>query len=396
MVATEYDPADRTTARGAVTCRLVHKWTSLVCTAFLLLICVTGLPLLFAEEIDGWLSPGPPYPTLPAGTPNASLDRLTGLARELYPGEIITSMFLDDDEPRVVVSVAPSWRESVETRSSNHFVEFDARTAQVRDKSQAGEQRMDLLTVLFRLHIDLFADLPGNLLMAAMGVLLVVAIISGLVLYGRSMRKLPFGTIRHRRVARIRWLDLHNLLGVVTLAWVLVVGATGVMNELSRPLFALWQATDVEERLAPRRNQSPPGQDELASLQGAYDTARQAAPGMTITSVVFPGSDVGSPHDYLFWAKGATPLTGRLFSPVLVDARSGALTTVLAMPWYLRVLELSRPLHFGDYGGLPLRLLWALLDIVTIVVLISGLVLWIRPRASSAAPALAEDRPDDG
>ena len=30
----------------------VHKWTSLVCTEFLLMLCLTGLPLIFHEEID--------------------------------------------------------------------------------------------------------------------------------------------------------------------------------------------------------------------------------------------------------------------------------------------------------------------------------------------------------
>ena len=30
---------------------LVHKWTSLVCTLFLLMLCVTGLPLIFHHEI---------------------------------------------------------------------------------------------------------------------------------------------------------------------------------------------------------------------------------------------------------------------------------------------------------------------------------------------------------
>ncbi|MBS0219683.1 MAG: PepSY domain-containing protein [Proteobacteria bacterium] len=32
----------------------VHKWTSLVCTLFLLLLCLTGLPLIFKAEIDVW------------------------------------------------------------------------------------------------------------------------------------------------------------------------------------------------------------------------------------------------------------------------------------------------------------------------------------------------------
>ncbi len=43
----------------------------------------------------------------------------------------------------------------------------------------------------------------------------------------------------------------------------------------------------------------------------------------------------------------------------------------------LTAFQLSHPLHFGDYGGLPLKLLWAALDILTIVVLGSGLYLWL-------------------
>ena len=30
----------------------VHKWTSLICTLFMLLLCITGLPLIFHHEID--------------------------------------------------------------------------------------------------------------------------------------------------------------------------------------------------------------------------------------------------------------------------------------------------------------------------------------------------------
>ena len=81
------------------------------------------------------------------------------------------------------------------------------------------------------------------------------------------------------------------------------------------------------------------------------------------------------------------PLTSRLNTPVLVDGATGALTTVARMPWYLTALELSRPLHFGDYGGMPLKIIWALLDLITIVVLVSGLYLWLaRRRATGASP----------
>ena len=37
-----------------------------------------------------------------------------------------------------------------------------------------------------------------------------------------------------------------------------------------------------------------------------------------------------------------------------------------------------QPLHYGDTAGLPLKLIWAALDLVMIVILGSGLYLWRR------------------
>ena len=61
-----------------------------------------------------------------------------------------------------------------------------------------------------------------------------------------------------------------------------------------------------------------------------------------------------------------------------------------------KALALSQPLHFGDYGGLPLKVLWALLDIITIIVLGSGLYLWIaRRRQTDARIAMLAAKADE-
>lgn len=364
----------------------IHKWTSLICTLFLLVICLTGLPLIFSEEIDHWLDTDPPYAVLPADTPMANIDRMIAESRHRYPDQIVTSIFVDDDEPQVLVSMAPSWKISEEQPKLNHFIKFDARTGDVLKESDPPEkQSMTFMQLMFALHTDLFVDLPGELFLGFMALLFVVAIVSGVVLYGPFMKKIDFGTVRAERASRLKWLDLHNLLGIVTLAWALVLGVTGVINELSTPLFSLWQQTDVKAMLQPWQGRQPPQQSELASAQTAYDKVRQTLPGMTVVSIAFPGNRFGSPFHYVLWAKGTTPLTSRLFSPALVDARSGELTSVVKMPWYLRALEVSRPLHFGDYGGLPLKIIWTILDLITIVVLGSGLYLWIARRKASQA-----------
>ncbi len=35
----------------------LHKWSSLICTAFLLMACITGLPLVFGNEIQAAFDP---------------------------------------------------------------------------------------------------------------------------------------------------------------------------------------------------------------------------------------------------------------------------------------------------------------------------------------------------
>ncbi|MFT3815825.1 MAG: PepSY-associated TM helix domain-containing protein [Acidovorax sp.] len=358
----------------------VHKWASLICTAFLLLVCLTGLPLVFSREINQWVQTRT-YVQLPAEAPRASLDGLVATSRQMYPAQIITGIYADDDEPQVYVWMAPSWSALKVDPKAAHFIRFDARTAQVLEESKPpAEQRPSFMGVMSSLHEDLFAGLPGELFLGLMALLFGIAIVSGVVLYGPFMKKLDFGTVRRDRHARLQWLDLHNLLGIVTLTWTFVVGATGLMNELSTPLFAIWQRTDVQTVLEPWRGRPAPAQAELGSVQAALDIARRVAPGMVFTSVTYPGDEGGSPYHYLLWGHGSASLTSRLFTPVLVDARTGALTAVVRMPWYLRALEVSRPLHFGDYGGLPLKIIWALLDLITIIVLGSGLYLWLARR----------------
>jgi uncharacterized iron-regulated membrane protein len=370
---------------------VVHKWASLLCTLFILVSCLTGLPLVFNDEIADVLDDGLPFAQLPADAPRASLDTLIASSRGLFPGEAVLSVFVDDDEPKVVVSMAPSWDAYRKDLKAAHWIRFDARTSQVLKTSRPFDaDGPSFLGVVFTLHKELFAGLSGELFMGAMGVSFVIAVVSGLVIYTPFMRRLDFGEIRKGRSRRTAWLDLHNFLGAVAACWLVVVGLTGVLNALSKPLFGIWQQTDVVRLLAPFQGQATPSSDQLPSAQAAFDRANKAQTGMAATSIIFPGSPFGTPFHYVIWTKGKTALMSRLFSPVLIDARSGELSATVTMPWYLRALELSRPLHFGDYGGTPLKIIWALLDLVSIAVLGSGLYLWLSRRASSPVASEAE------
>jgi uncharacterized iron-regulated membrane protein len=134
----------------------------------------------------------------------------------------------------------------------------------------------------------------------------------------------------------------------------------------------------------------------MGSLQAAVDAATALEPEMKIRFIAFPGTTFSSPHHYGVFLRGESPLTARLFKPVLVDAQTAQVTDSRALPWYVTALLLSQPLHFGDYGGTPMQILWALLDIATIIVLGSGLYLWLRRGARAGEkgkPARLESVP---
>ena len=344
----------------------VHKWSSLVSTLFLLMLCVTGLPLIFTHEIEHALEQKHWTPANPAG-PMLPLDQVLDIALTNRPGEVPIFMSFDEDRPVVnVTSVDPNG-----PAGKYSFEPIDRTSGEVAPPV-AGHPVMEFL---LQLHTDMFLGLPGMLFLGLMGLMLIAAVVSGVVLYAPFMRRLPFGTVRATKAARTRWLDYHNLLGVVTAGWVLVVGATGVVNTLATPILAYWKNTALKDLTVAYDAPAPAG--ERASLDAAVERAKQALPGMKLQFVAFPGTDYSTDHHYAVFFHGDTPLTTHLTTPALIDARTGELAAVAPTPWYVKALSLSQPLHFGDYGGLALKILWALLDIATIVILGSGLYLWL-------------------
>lgn len=354
--------------------RVVHTWSSLVCTVFLLMLCVTGLPLIFREEVDGLLKREPPYPSASADA-HASLDRVAAAARAAYPSHHIRTIFTDDGSPQVGVVMTPQPDGDFK---NFHRLYFDARTGDLRTDELKDRPGVDVTAFLLTLHANLFAGLPGEIFLGVMAVVFIVSLASGAVLYAPFMRKLDFGEVRRGGSGRLAWLDLHNFLGVAALAWMAVVGATGVMNAFATPLFGVWQLTEVAPILKPYAGK--PIASSLASYDKAVADARARAPGMTFDYLSTPGRAFSSPAHYVVWLKGDRTLTSRMLTPVLVNATTGRVEVKARMPWYLRALEVSRPLHFGDYGGPLLKLLWGVLDTFAIVVLGSGVYLWVAKR----------------
>jgi uncharacterized iron-regulated membrane protein len=352
-----------------------HKWTSLVCTLFMLLVCLTGLPLIFHHEIGHFLGTEIQAPTLSKPSENIrriNVDSILQTARQQHPSKQVMYLAQERDDDKIwFVTLG----DKPDSQDDLKQVAIDARTGKV-----LGQPPLDsgFMYVMLKLHVDLFAGLPGSLFLGAMGLLLLISTLTGLVLYAPFTKRLRFGEIRRHRSSQTKWLDLHNVLGIVTVAWVLVVSATGVLNTWAELLLKAWQQGQMAEMTAPYKGLAIP--KSVGSLETALKSARAQEKTMQVGFVAFPGTAFSSPHHYAVFMRGDDPLTSRLFKPVLVDAVTSKVTASRTLPWYLTVLLVSQPLHFGDYGGFPLKIIWALFDILAIFILLSGLVLWVKHR----------------
>jgi len=184
-----------------------HQWSSLVCTVFMLLLCITGLPLIFHHEIGHLLGTEVEAPAMPANTPRASLDKVLATAQALHPDRVVQfASHAEDDDNVWFVTLTPTPAPTDDFRS----VAVDARTAQVLAQPRFDEGFMH---VMFRLHVDLFAGLPGKLFLGFMGLLLLVAIVAAIALTMRERKDSkyinPADQIRVKRHERVRLVQVQ-------------------------------------------------------------------------------------------------------------------------------------------------------------------------------------------
>src|SRR5262245_59453217 len=83
----------------------VHRWTSLLCSLSLLLLCMTGAPLILKEEIGEWSGTTVAPPDLPGVTARASVDAMVADALARRPGDAVRFVSQSDDSPAWFVSL---------------------------------------------------------------------------------------------------------------------------------------------------------------------------------------------------------------------------------------------------------------------------------------------------
>ena len=360
---------------------VMHRWAGIVLTANVLVLTLTGLVLVFRHEIDDLLGvPAPPAEA--AGTAPASMTSVFAHARAAFPGEEVRVVSRDEENPRrLFVSLYPPG--GARTLEGGHSVAADAATGRVLP----GGALDDTFTGwMLRLHAQLFLGTRGALLLGVVGAAFLALLITGAFLYGPFAKGRSFGA--RRAGWRVGLSDLHKLIGACTWAWNVVVGATGVLLSVVSLLLRLWSGPELAAMTSAYDGRAVPS--SIVSPDVALAAAEKVATDRHLALLVVPGTQLSGYYHYALFMRGTGGLEARLFEIVLVDAATGTVTERRQLPWYLRAVLVSEPLHFGDYAGLPLKIIWATFALGTLGLTASGVVSFCARRRRRRTLPMAE------
>jgi uncharacterized iron-regulated membrane protein len=340
---------------------------------------VSGALVTFRPQIANFLS-------APAISPNGCTEATDWNQAEKqiesYMGSKINRLYFPaDGDPRVQIRI-----EGDDPKIYRH-VTYDGCAAKV-----LGTINYGWMYWLVDLHHNLLAENTGRKWAGAIGVVLLLSSVGGLLLWFLSNPNiLTAFRIRGGKTAWRTSMDLHRSFGLAAMPLLILPAFTGIWVSYSQPLrSALASLVTVvpDTRPAPQPRSTAP----RAPLGDIVVAARKALPDGQIREIRMPEN--GGNAQVRMWRPGDFRSLGN--NVVFVESTTAK---VLAMDLYQgkpsgnRFVQAMAGLHYGEWGGLPFRTIYGITAFATVLLFATGVLLWWLPKRRRT-PASAPVKPE--
>jgi len=360
---------------------LCHLYLGLGIGGVFALLSLTGSVLVFYIEIDRWLTPELRI-VVPEAQPSASLQEMINALQQAHPQRQFSwRLEIPQRDDEALVARYYRAEETVHLDFAPLISAVNPYTLQVVSNRFWGQYPM---TWLFDLHYTLLLGADGTTLVAVAGLLGLLSLITGMVLWwpstGRWRKAL---TWRWRRGSARQIYDLHVLPGVYSVVLLFLLTVTGII--LARPdwFTPLLEKTGALYQVPTLNSVRAAGQQRL-SADVAWAAAQAVFPDAQLRWLHTPETDDGV--YFMRFEQAAEP--GRRFpiSRVWVDQYSGEVLASfdpLSAGFADTFMAWQHPLHNGEAFGLLGRLLVALSGLLPMVLLTTGIIRWRQKSMAS-------------
>lgn len=363
--------------------RIVHTWTGIVTGLILFVAFYAGALTMFKEPLDQWITPPAPVsavalhdaPELIAGTlalrPEAGRDFTLGLGHGHQgdpPLRLTWQQTRNDPEP---------WSA---TLAADGTVEVE----------QLHPAALGLLVDIVHRTVGIPGDLDiGTAVTGIASALYVVALVSGVIILLPSLVK-DFLALRLGRNLKRMWLDAHNIVGLVSLPFHIVMALSAVVFGLHDQIYDTLDQVVYEGRMRSvmeasspfRKIKKDPSPAAMLPPDAILTRVHSFAPDFTPVSLQYYDAGTrsalvrvwGRDPRYLVRREGfllLSPVTGAIVDTEYMPGHQGSWSTAVSAFFSL---------HFGSFGGGIVRWAYFALGLAGAFLFYSGNLLWIESR----------------
>lgn len=371
----------------------VHTWTGILAGMALFIAFYAGALTVFQEPITRWASPPSAGRSVPLDAAPALIAR-TLEARPDAARELTLHLHAAENLPPGV-----SWK--VREEGADDHDAFSARhyTATLDDAGGLDVEEVHptqlakFIDVLHRV-VGLPADSdPNRWVMGVVAVLYAVALVSGVVVLLPSLVK-DFFALRIGKNLKRMWLDAHNVVGIVSLPFHLVMALTAVVFAYHDGFYtlqgALFPQGGVRAQQARAAPPAGPARNPADMLPPAELMARARAINPDFEPYMLQYQQIQGPRAAVrVWGRDESalspramggfaaldPYTGKVLSSDYLPGRQdGAHTTISSF----------FALHMAAFGGNWVKWMYFLLGLAGAWLFYSGNLLWVETRRRKA------------
>jgi uncharacterized iron-regulated membrane protein len=348
-----------------------HSLIAIVFGALIYILAVTGTLSVFNHEFQRWEQPD--APEMQAIAPEAAERAALSVFRsEDTPITHLYINFPQEDLPRTVIT----------TDTQAFFVNSDG--------SVAGAESFPWTQFLLDLHY--YLHLPSTLgltVVGALGAMLIALSFSGLLAHPRIFR--DAFTFR-RKAGRLTTVDLHNRLSVWTLPFhfsnALTGSILGLASILALAIAAVGFDNDTDKVFDPVFGSEPEaveGAAEPANIAGPLGFMAREFPDLDVIHFILHDPGTAGQHAQIVAEHSHRLIFGDYYA-FSADGQYQGNVGISDGTLGQQVTGAVYNVHFGNWGGLPVKLAYLVFGIALCVITASGLSIYFRKREANGRP----------
>ncbi|EQC47276.1 PepSY domain-containing protein [Bacteriovorax sp. Seq25_V] len=329
----------------------IHKILGLVLAMNFLILALTGTILIWKEELTQKVHYSEEGPLL-------KQDFLVAyeLLKTQFPNKKILSLAKDDNNSKIInIRITDQGKTKFSGATKLVYNKENQSIETIQNIKKSSDTFIDFI---LKLHRDILLGGKGKYLIGLIGLGLIFILLSGILILKKFKNNKP--------VSNLRTLvgSIHNTIGVFTFSWLLIVSLTGVFLSFNGLIINLYFKSQINAQIISAEAKS--------EFPKALNKAFANLEGNEVDFISFPDNEFSTPSSYSILLE-----EGEIKRLMFVSVNEAIDVKVVELPFILKTIIISEPLHYGNFGGATLKVIWTIFSLLSSILPLSALLIYL-------------------